>query len=275
MNTLLGREMKQLVKNIIKGNNPYTLLGFNIVLFAIIASSPWTVSFSIPWVMLTLALYFCLICLGVSITYHRALTHKALTLHPWVERLFVTFACYAGTGSPIMWVMTHRQHHRFSDREGDPHPPESVWKTFFGAYPRVSARGIRDIARVKYYAWWHRYYFGILLAAAAVLALISFNLFFFAFALPIFMSITASNLLNWYGHTKSMISYRNYDLKDRSQNNPFFGWVIFGEGWHNNHHRHPGSAKFGLDKYEFDPSFAVIRLLRSVGLASNVREATL
>lgn len=266
----------KIIRSIIKGNNPSTLLVFNLALFTFVLASPWIIEFSLVGLLASAAMYFCLICLGVSITYHRSLTHKAVKLHPWLEKLFVTFACLAGTGSPIMWVMTHRQHHRFSDKSGDPHPPMSVWKTFFGAYPRVSARGIRDVARTAYYAWWHRYYFAILGVVGAALATISVDVLFYLFALPIFMSIAASNLLNWYGHTKSISSYRNYnEVLDNSQNNPIFGILIFGEGWHNNHHKHPGSSRFGLGKYEFDLSFGVIKLLEILGLATGVKAAKL
>lgn len=264
------------LKRIIKGNNPVTLLVFNIVLFVLILLAPLTVAFSWPGVVTSLILYFCFICLGVSITYHRALTHKAVKLHPIVQRIFATFACMAGTGSPIMWVMTHRQHHRYSDRENDPHPPVSVWKTLFGAYPRVSAQGIKDIARDPYFRFWHRYYFGILSALGLSLALISYSLFFYAFAVPVVMSILASNLLNWFGHTKSIVSYRNFEeVADKSQNNPVFGFAIFGEGWHNNHHKYPGSARFGLSTKEVDISFSVIALLEKIGLATNVKTAKL
>jgi fatty-acid desaturase len=264
-----------MIKSIIKGNNPTTLLVFNLALFAFLLASPLFAAFSWVGLGVTALMYFCLICLGVSTTYHRSLTHRAVKFPPWLEKLFVTFACMAGTGSPIMWVMTHRQHHRFSDKPGDPHPPESVWKTFFGVYPRVSVFGIRDIARVKYYAWWHRYYFAVLGGIGlTILALLGVSAFLYAFALPIFISITVSNLLNWFGHTAYRgMSYRNFDLADRSQNNPVFGLLIFGEGWHNNHHRYPGSARFGLRWFEFDMSFVVIKALEKLGLASAVKTA--
>lgn len=264
------------IKEIIKGNNPTTLLAFNIFLFILVALSPLTVPFLWSGVAASLALYFCFICLGVSITYHRVLTHKSAKLHPVVQKVFATFACMAGTGSPIMWVMTHRQHHRYSDKDQDPHPPTSVWKTLFGAYPRVSAQGIKDIARDPYFRFWHRYYFGILGLLGLTLAVISYTLFFYVFVIPVVMSILASNLLNWYGHTKSMISYRNFEeVPDKSQNNPFFGFAIFGEGWHNNHHKYPGSARFGLGKKEIDVSFIVITLLEKLGLATNIKTAKL
>lgn len=262
------------MKSIIKGNNPRTLLAFNLLIFAAVLLSPLYVQFSGGMMLWTLLSYFCMICLGVSVTYHRALTHRSVKLHPWLENIFATFASLSGTGSPVMWVLTHRQHHRFSDKPGDPHPPSSVWKTFLGAYPRVGVQGIRDIIRNRYFAFIHRYYFGLVAAVMAVVGLLSVQFLFFMLVLPIFISITVSNLLNWYGHTKGVAGYRNYNLSDNSQNNAFCGLLIFGEGWHNNHHRYPGSARFGLRPFEFDMSFAAIKLLARLGLASNVKEAS-
>ena len=210
-------------------------------------------------------------CCGISITYHRSLTHRALTMPKWLERTFATFASLAGTGSPIVWVMTHRQHHRHADKSGDPHPPGSVYKTIVGVYPKVSGY-IRDIAEDKYYRILHKNYFGILLAWALLLIVAGGpEVFYFVFVLPMVFTIFISNSLNWFGHSKSFISYRNYELKDQSQNNWLMSIIGFGEGWHNNHHRYPGSANFGVKRHEFDISFMVISLLNYLGLVNNIR----
>ena len=262
--------LKQL-KKIIKGNNPTTLLVFNLFLFLVLISGAFIVSFNVTWISVSALMYFLMICCGVSITYHRALTHKALTLPKWLERTFSTFACMAGTGSPIMWVMTHRQHHRYADKEGDPHPPGAVYKTVFGVYPRVNGY-IRDIVADKYYRMWHRNYFGILVIWAAILYFVfGFSALYFIFVIPVSSSIFISNALNWYGHKSTAIGYRNYNLKDHSQNNAIMAALAFGEGWHNNHHRYPGSAKFGIRAAEIDLSFIVIKGLASIGLANNIR----
>ncbi len=267
MKLTLARRAQQ----IFKGNNPDTLITMNIMAVALLLILPFYVSFSWGWVAGSLLVYFCNICLGVSLTYHRSLTHYALKMPKWLERLFVSFACVSGTGSPIMWVMTHRQHHRFADKPGDPHPPENVLKTFFGVYPRVNSH-IRDIARDPFYRLWHKSYFALLAAWAALLCTVSgLNGLFYLYVIPVFASVLVSNTLNWFGHAKSVISYRNYELKDRSQNNWMMAIVAFGEGWHNNHHRFPTSSRFGIRWFEFDVSYGVACLLRSVGLATDVK----
>jgi fatty-acid desaturase len=259
------------IKNIIKGNNPTTLLVFNLYLFSMLIGGMFIASFSASWLSVSLLMYFLMICCGVSITYHRALTHRALIMPKWLERTFSTFACMAGTGSPIMWIMTHRQHHRFADKEGDPHPPGAVYKTVFGIYPRVTGH-IRDIVADKYYIIWHRNYFGILILWAILLYFIfGFDALYFIMIVPVASSVFISNALNWFGHKESNISYRNYDLKDHSQNNWVMALLAFGEGWHNNHHRYPGSAKFGISSREIDISFIVIKILESINLVTGIR----
>lgn len=264
--------MPKQLKKIIKGNNATTLLVFNLILFVVLVVGSFFASFSIGWLFVSFLMYFLMICLGISVTYHRSLTHKAFIMPKWLERTFSTFACLAGTGSPIMWVMTHRQHHRYADKDGDPHPPSSVYKTIFGVYPRVTGN-IRDIVADKYYRIWHRNYFGLLILWALILSLISFNALFFIFVIPVSASIFISNALNWFGHIDSSVSYKNYNLNNDSQNNWIMALLAFGEGWHNNHHRHPGSARFGLRRFEIDISYIQIKILEFFGLARNVKAA--
>lgn len=262
----------KLLKHIIKGNNSTTLLVFNIIIIGLAVGGLFVVPFNIQLALLTVLTYFLMISFGISITYHRALTHKALILHPIAEKLGVLIASLAGTGSPIMWVMTHRQHHRYADKPGDPHPPAGVLKTFFGHYPRVEVFGIRDVANKKFNRFLHRYYFAIvLLWGLFLLAAFGYQVFFYVFVLTTFFNISISNALNWFGHKKSSVGYRNYNLKDESQNNPIMAILAFGEGWHNNHHRYPGSAKFGVKKFEIDMSYILINILSGLGLANSVK----
>lgn len=268
------KTVKQL-KTLIKGNNATTLLVFNLFLFSVLVTGVFFAQFSIAWISASVFMYFLMICCGISVTYHRALTHKALLMPKWLERTFSTFACMAGTGSPIMWVMTHRQHHRYADLPGDPHPPADVYKTVFGVYPRVSGY-IRDIVKDRYYRFWHRYYFGLLILWAAVLFFTAgFSALYFIFVIPVSASIFISNTLNWFGHKETVLSYRNYNLTNDSQNNWVMAALAFGEGWHNNHHRFPGSAKFGVRLHEIDMSYLLIKLLIFFKIASNVKVAPL
>lgn len=213
-----------------------------------------------------------MICLGISITYHRTLTHKSLIMNSKLQNFGAFIASMAGTGSPIMWVMTHRMHHRYSDQDLDPHPPSKVWKTFFGNYSKVDVRGMRDVARNPFFRFLHKYYFAVVATyAAAIYLVFGFEMFFYIFVYVTLANIAISNALNWFGHKQGRIGYRNFNLKDTSSNNPIMAALAFGEGWHNNHHRYPGSANFGVKKYEFDFSFLIIKLLERLKLVSNIR----
>jgi stearoyl-CoA desaturase (delta-9 desaturase) len=260
------------MKHIIKGNNPNTLVAFNFAIIGLALYGLFTLQFNPLLLLITGLVYFLMICFGISITYHRSLTHRAVKLHPYLEKLGCLVASLAGTGSPIMWVLTHRMHHRHSDKEDDPHPPSKVWKTFLGNYPRVDTYGIKDVASSKFNRILHKYYFGIVLSYGLIIGLLfGVDAFFYIFVYTTFFNILISNSLNWFGHKQSTVSYRNFNLKDTSSNNPIMALLAFGEGWHNNHHRYPGSASFGVKKYEIDVSYAVIMLLSKLGLASAIR----
>jgi len=264
--------MLKLIKKIVKGNNHYTLIAFNLIILSATIYGLIFLSFD-PWLfLLTMLTYFIMISFGISITYHRTLTHKSLVMHPILEKFGVLVASLAGTGSPIMWVLTHRQHHRYSDKERDPHPPGKVWKTFFGNYARVETTGIKDIAFNEFNRFLHRYYFAVVASwGLLLLGLFGFEVVFYVFILTTLFNITISNALNWFGHKASSISYRSYELRDQSQNNIVMAFLAFGEGWHNNHHRFPGSAKFSVKSTELDISYLIIKILSKIGLIHSVK----
>jgi stearoyl-CoA desaturase (delta-9 desaturase) len=269
--------LKRKLTNYFKGNNESMLQIATLVAMSLGAISLFFVSFSWPLFFTFVGMYFVVMGFGVSITYHRTLTHKALTMHPIVLNMGKFFASMAGTGSPIMWVLTHRQHHRYADMENDPHPPHKVPKTLLGQYPKVQTLGIRQYAESKFNRIMHRYYFlifysyGALWLGISLLTLGTSDLFFYAFLYPALASVIFSNALNRFGHTKNKAGYRNHSTNDRSENFPILAFLVWGEGWHNNHHKYPGSATFGNKWWEFDISFAFIRFLEKLGLVKNVR----
>lgn len=268
---------KRTIINYFKGNNSNTLQIATLIAIGLGAISPLFVSFSWPLFFTFIVMYFLVMGFGVSITYHRTLTHRALTMNPVVLYLGKFFASMAGTGSPIMWVMTHRQHHRYADTENDPHPPHKVPKTLLGQYPKVETIGIRQYAESKFNRIMHRYYFlifytyGLLWLAAGLLTMGTVDLFFYGYLYPALASVIFSNALNRFGHTKTEASYRNHNTNDHSENFPILALFVWGEGWHNNHHKYPGSATFGNKWWEFDISFAFIKLLETMRLVKNVR----
>lgn len=219
------------------------------------------------WWLLSLGVYFLTGCVGLTVTLHRALTHRAVQLPRPLEYLFTLFGVLGGTGSSIAWVAMHRAHHAYVDTPRDPHSPEKLgWKIFFSVYdysfnPRHAGHLLRD----RFHLFVHRYYALFLLAWAAGLALIDPLILLFGFLMPVFAQITVSNLTSILTHS---IGYRRFETKDRSVNNALIAFVGWGEGWHNNHHAFPRRPYFGRSWWEIDAGSIVIRGLRKLGLAT-------
>jgi fatty-acid desaturase len=259
--------MLKKIYNLINAKNLKLLQVMTISLFALGFVSFTFIEFSLPLLLLTIFMYFLTFGFGVSATFHRAVTHKSIILHPMIELLGKFFASMGGTGSPISWVMTHRAHHKYSDTELDPHPPNKISKTLMGQYPKVETKGLRKFAESKFNRIMHRYYFLILSLYALAWGLIGIEFFFYGFLYPAMLTIFASNFVNKYAHSPMIGNYRLHETKDTSQNSPIVAFLTWGEGWHNTHHKYPGRASFSMRPWEIDVSFLFVQLLAKLGLA--------
>lgn len=238
------------------------------VAFAVGIISLFFIEFSWGLLSLTIILYYLIFGFGVSATLHRAITHRSITFHPWIETFGKFMAMMGGTGSVISWVMTHRAHHKYSDTDLDPHPPWKISKTLMGQYPKVETRGLRKYAGSAFNRFTHRYYFLVLSLYAISWSLLGVEFFFYGFLYPALLTIIASNVVNKYAHSNSLLfNYRRHNTKDDSQNSPIVALLTWGEGWHNTHHRYPGRARFAMSHWEVDLSFYLVLLLEKLGLA--------
>lgn len=221
---------------------------------------PWFLDFDYSWWILSIFVYYCTGCLGITITYHRYLTHKSFSMPKWCEYLFTFFGAMGGTGSSIGWIAVHKEHHRFSDKSGDPHSPKLLgWKIFSSSYEyKFNPINVRKFLKDKFHLLLHRYYYLIFISWGLLLALIDFNLCFFGFIVPVTIQIWASNISNWGNHS---YGYRNFKINDNSKNTWWVSALTWGEGWHNNHHARPGNYTFQYKWYEFDISAYTIYLI--------------
>lgn len=213
--------------------------------------------------------------------YHRLLTHRSYKTPKWIEYFLTVCATLALEGGPIFWVATHRIHHQFSDKEGDPHSPRDgkwwahmLWMTF-GEVGHCDAatmgRYAPDMARDRFHVWISKYHYVPLVVVGALLfAFGGISCFLWGVFLRVTLGLHATWLVNSATH---LWGTRRFNTRDDSRNNLLVAMISFGEGWHNNHHAHPTSARHGLAWYEFDLSWLTIRLLELVGLAKNVRVA--
>ena len=225
------------------------------------------VDFSWLGICITLLMYTITGGFGISITFHRCISHSSFKMHPIVLALGKFFGAMGGTGSPIMWVQIHRTHHLHSDREGDPHSPLKSIRTLVGSFPEVTKRGLRKFAGDIVSIFLHRYYFKVLYAYALVWLCFGVDMFFYGFLYPAIMVTLISNLLNVMAHTH-IISYKSFSTLDNSVNTPIMSLIAFGEGWHNNHHRYPNNANFQQKWWEYDIGYGIIRLLSFFRLAT-------
>jgi fatty-acid desaturase len=262
-------------------------------LLALLAFVPWFFSWS--GVAVAGIGFFVFGVLGVNIGFHRLLTHRGFRCPQWVERTLAILGVCSVQGSPAFWVAAHRRHHQHADEQPDPHSP---LVTFFWAHvgwllveTGVLAplgwkfRYAKDLLDDPFYNHLERSYIWIVLgswiaffaAGVAVMALSGADalkaLQFGASLLVwgIFVRTVVVWHVTWSVNSVTHLwGYRNYDSDENSRNNVLVAIVAIGEGWHNNHHADQRSAKHGHLWWEVDGSYLVIRLLASLGLASNI-----
>jgi len=227
------------------------------------------------------ALYWVAVGFGISLGYHRLHTHRSYRLPRPLEYLLAVCGTLTLEGGPIFWVATHRIHHQFSDRPGDPHSPrDGAWWSHIGWLlvgeskhnnTKLMAKYAPDLAKDPFYATLNDYHWiPILILAAILLAIGGLPLMLWGTCLRIVAGLHATWLVNSASH---MWGGRRFNTRDDSRNLWWVALMSFGEGWHNNHHAHPTSARHGLAWYELDFSWITISILRFFGVAKAVRVA--
>lgn len=218
------------------------------------------------WWLVALIAYFLTGCIGLSVTIHRAISHRAVVFPRRLEYVFSWLGITGGTGSTIGFSAMHRAHHAHGDSERDPHMPERFrWLILFSVYDYdFNPRAVRDLLRDPVHLFMHRYYAPLLAGWAVALAFVDPLLCIFGFFVPAFAQITFANFANYLSHG---VGYRSHDTDDTSTNNWLIAILTWGEGWHNNHHARPSSPFFRERWWEIDPGGIVIDGLRRIGLA--------
>lgn len=253
----------------------------------------------ITWLELTmLVVGYVLTAGGVTIGYHRYFTHKSYECRRWVQWVIGILASSSMQGTLFGWVATHRCHHQHSDRPGDPHSPhlddddhhigdgvkgllKGLWRSHMGwlfeKQPENLARYIPDLVNdpvarpvSKLFPLWvvvgmvvpaiigglyHQTWLGVLLG----------------FCWGGLARIFVVHHVTWSINSACHIwGKRTYNSPDHSKNNVFFGVLALGEGWHNNHHTFPASARHGLEWWQLDLTYITIKAMSWVGLAWDI-----
>lgn len=227
-------------------------------------------------VALLLSMYT-ITAIGVTLGYHRMLTHRSFRPHPVVKFLALIFGCMAWEGSPVDWATTHIKHHAHADQEGDPHSP---LEGFFHAHIGWMFKdGAPDTVQYGRHLYSDRIVMFVQRTAGIWVTL----------SLLIPFLIGGWSGLLWGGLVRICLTHhvtwsvnsvchtfgrREFDTADQSRNEWLVGLLAFGEGWHNNHHAFPRSAFHGLHWWQVDLSGMLILLLERLSLAKDVYRVT-
>jgi stearoyl-CoA desaturase (Delta-9 desaturase) len=223
-----------------------------------------------------LAIMYVITSLGVTIGFHRMLTHNGFQAPFWLRRFFLACGCMAIPGiGPQYWASTHIRHHAHSDEEGDPHSPlEGLWHAHIGwMYDRAGNTNVdkygkhfledKDCMWVSKTAWfWALASFAIPFAIGGWTGLLWGGVVRFFFGTHVMWSV--NSICHTFGE-------RDFETTDESRNHWLIGMLALGEGWHNNHHAFPESAMHGLRWWQFDLSAYVINTLEKMGLVWDVK----
>jgi fatty-acid desaturase len=220
-------------------------------------------NFGISEWLIVFGIYFLTGCLGVSITYHRLLSHSAFIPRTGWQKLGTLFAFWGIIGSSIAWVNNHKTHHRYADKEKDPHSPSVLGRfrvQYLSMYSSAtSLKYVISLIKDPFHVFLHRNYFLLHLSILLILlTLFGWYTTSLVYLVPAAVLWNAGSLINTVGHTK-LLSYRNYETNDSSQNNFLLGYLVWGEGWHNNHHKKAAICNFGHKWWEFDLSNFIIK----------------
>jgi stearoyl-CoA desaturase (delta-9 desaturase) len=229
------------------------------------------------------AVAYLLNILTITLGYHRGLAHGALTLHPALRRLVVHGGNWLTGLDPKAWVVMHRLHHAHSDTPLDPHSPVNVGllgiaREQLRSYERVIVGLLKKDPTYTEHAadldfplngltrsnrWWLPY--AVHAAVGLALGAGVGWLLGAAYFLGMMSHPVQGGLVNSLGHA---VGPRNFDTGDNSRNNHLAAWLILGEGFQNNHHRYPASARFSYKAHEVDLGYGAALLLEKLGLLS-------
>lgn len=235
--------------------------------------------FSWKWLVISLLLNWLACSLGIGIGFHRLMTHRGFQTPKPVEYFLTFCGLLALQGGAINWVVTHRIHHAFTEKAGDPHSPrDGRWWAHMGWMLRgtsqqhsdsIMRRYAPDLMKDPVQLWLNRLYFvPLIICGLVLLALGGWTALLWGVFFRVTFGLHATWLVNSATH---LWGSRRFKTVDDSTNNWWVALLSFGEGWHNNHHAFPTSARHGLKWYEIDINWYGIMLLKLLGLAKSIK----
>ena len=235
-------------------------------------------TFTWPAFWLFVGLQWITAALGITLGYHRLLTHRSFQVPKWLEYILTLCGSLALQNGPIKWVATHRVHHAYTDRPQDPHSPNRGfwWAHAFWLFaydevldePTKYQRYVPELVKDPV----HRLISKTDVWQQVLLALLLFAWGGWPFVVwGVFVRIVFVYHMTWLVNSAAHVwGSRRYETGEGSRNNWWVALLTYGEGWHNNHHAYPYSAAHGLRWWELDVTYTTIRLLALVKLAKGI-----
>ena len=256
----------------------------------------WGTHFDGLYLALMLGMYL-ITGLGVTIGYHRLFTHRSFKTPRWCAAALAIMGSMAVEGSVLHWVAVHRRHHQHSDDHHDPHSPHGhgsglratlhgMWHAHMGwilrgKQPANLPSYVHDLRKDRLLVWISRLFplwvaLGCLLPAAlGGLLTLSWSGFLLGFIWGGLVRILLVHHATWSINSVCHLwGSQPFKSNDESRNNPILGVLALGEGWHNNHHAFPNSARHGLAWWQLDLSYLIILAMARLGLASHIKVPT-
>jgi stearoyl-CoA desaturase (delta-9 desaturase) len=218
---------------------------------------------------------------GITLSYHRQLSHLSFKTPKWLEYLFAYCGCLALQSHPINWCSSHRHHHGATDTENDVHSPkDGFWWSHSGwlldqkcTWMRAYKHNARDLSQQRFYRLLASTYWlnSIVLPVAGLYAFGGLPCVLWGF----FARIVWVWHITWAVNSVSHVwGFQDWNTGDLSMNNWLVGVLAFGEGWHNNHHAFENSCRHGLKWWQVDMTWYLVKMLEKVGLAWDLKYPT-
>ena len=214
--------------------------------------------------------------LGITLGWHRLLSHRSFQVPKWLEYFFALCGTLALQGGIIWWVGLHRHHHLHSDEDVDHHDSKKGflwshirWMCFEIPAESDIPRFTKDITNDRFYQFLNEYFFPLQVVLGVVLYAIGGWPFVFW---GVFARLVIVYHCTWLVNSAThKFGYRNFETTDNSTNCWWVALTTYGEGWHNNHHAYQHSARHGMKWWELDITWMTIQVLQFLGLATKVK----
>lgn len=236
-------------------NHLLFLLGLYLVVFQ---------GVSVMYFLYSVLIYWFIGVFGINIGYHRLISHRSFSTYKPIEYFLAFIGCITMIGSPLAWSALHRQHHGHAETDKDPHSPYQLgwFKAWFGFWniDVINPKYIKDIRKIPFYKYTHKYYFAINIVYVVALGLIDPLWIVFGYAIPTVFVLHSTSAIIVIAHIHG---YKNHKINDESRNSWIASLITLGEGWHNNHHANSKAWNNQEHWWEFDPPAWIIRLIKT------------